>query len=95
LLGLAAEEIIHRLFHEEDVRVFEAENIRFFCSCSRERVTGMLRGLGRTELEDILQEQGRINVNCEYCLHAYDFDAVDVEQLLVSDAAFEPSDSKH
>jgi len=95
LLGLVAEELIHRLFHEEDVRVFEAEGIHFFCSCSRERVAGMLRGLGRTELEDILQEQGKINVNCEYCLHAYDFDAVDVEQLLVSDAAFEPHGSTH
>lgn len=95
LLELAAEEIIHRLFHEEDVRLFDSESIRFFCSCSRERVAGMLRGLGRTELEDILQEQGRINVNCEYCLHAYDFDAVDVEQLLVSDNAFEPPESTH
>lgn len=95
LLGLAAEEVIHRLFHEEDVRVFDAENIRFFCSCSRERVAGMLRGLGRNELEDILQEQGKINVNCEYCLHAYDFDAVDVEQLLVSGDALEPPNSTH
>lgn len=95
LLDLTAEEVIHRLFHEEDVRVFDVENIRFFCNCSRERVAGMLRGLGRNELEDILQEQGKINVNCEYCLHAYDFDAVDVEQLLVSDDALEPPNSTH
>ena len=95
LLDLAAEEVIHRLFHEEDVRVFDVENIRFFCSCSRERVAGMLRGLGRHELEDILQAQEKVSVNCEYCLHAYDFDAVDVEQLLVSDDALEPPDSTH
>ncbi|MDH5182756.1 MAG: Hsp33 family molecular chaperone HslO [Gammaproteobacteria bacterium] len=89
LLNLASVELLHRLFHEEDVRVFEAESISFFCSCSRERVAGMLRSLGRSELEEIIQEQGKVAINCEFCLHAYEFDAVDVEQLLVSDNSFE------
>lgn len=93
LLDLAGEAVIHRLFHEEDVRVFEAESIRFFCSCSREKVAGMLRGLGRSELEDIIQEQGKVGVNCEFCLQAYEFDSVDVEQLLVSDNSFESPES--
>jgi len=92
LLELAGEEVIHRLFHEEDVRIFEAESIRFFCNCSRDRVAGMLRGFGRSELEGILHEQGNIRVNCEYCLHAYEFDSVDVEQILVSDSSFESPD---
>ena len=61
----------------------------FYCSCSRERVANMLRTLGRDELEDILQEQGNIDVACEFCKQAYLFDAVDVEQLLVSDTNIE------
>ena len=88
LLELSPKTLLHRLFHEEDVRLFDAEPVMFYCSCSRERVANMLRTLGRAELEDILQEQGNIDVACEFCKRDYRFDAVDVEQLLVSDSSF-------
>ena len=90
LLNLDASTVIHRLFHEEQVQLFGSEALRFFCNCSRERVAGMLRSLGRSDLEEILQEQTMVSVNCEFCLHAYEFDSVDVEQLLVSDNVFDP-----
>ncbi|MBD3670916.1 MAG: Hsp33 family molecular chaperone HslO, partial [Gammaproteobacteria bacterium] len=89
LLSLPPQQLLHRLFHEEDVRLFEAEEVSFHCSCSRERVGNMLKGLGREELEDIIQEQGSVEVSCEFCKQDYSFDAVDVEQLLVSNDMFE------
>lgn len=81
LLELPAEQLLHRLYHEEDVRLFEREPVGFHCGCSRERVVEMIRGLGREEAGSILAEQGRINVDCEFCGAHYAFDAVDVEAI--------------
>lgn len=85
LLTLPAQTLLHRLFHEEDVRLFEATNTNFFCSCSRANVANMLRMLGQEEIESILEEQGKIEVNCDFCNTHYVFDKVDAAQLLVSD----------
>jgi len=97
LLGLAPRQLLHRLFHEERVRVFEPQHWRFECSCSRERVATMLESLGRAELESILHDEGLVSVDCEYCGETYRFDAVDVEQLLTDTAiaADEPSSTRH
>jgi len=81
LLELSAEEIIHRLYHEEDIRLFEAEAVSFRCSCSRERVAKMLISLGEAEVKSMIDELTNIEVACEFCNHKYNFDAVDSEQL--------------
>ena len=81
LLNLDARLILHRLFHEEDLRVFESEHLRFQCSCSRIRVADMLRMLGREEVESVLAEQGKIEVQCEFCNQLYHFDPIDAAQL--------------
>lgn len=83
LLHSAPHELLYRLYHEESVRLFEPRPLAFGCSCSRERVAAMLRSLGRAELEATLTEQnGRIEVTCEFCAERYEFDRVDVEYLL-------------
>ncbi|GMR16580.1 MAG: Hsp33 family molecular chaperone HslO [Gammaproteobacteria bacterium] len=87
LLQLSAEEIIHRLYHEEDVRMFEAEHVSFHCGCSRERVANMLLSLGVDEVKSMIEELNNIEVACEFCNHKYSFDAVDTEQLFASDIA--------
>jgi molecular chaperone Hsp33 len=81
LLTLDAETVLRRLFWEEQVRRFEPLQPRFACSCSRERVRGMLSGLGREESEDILAERGQIEIGCDFCGQQYHFDAVDVGEL--------------
>jgi molecular chaperone Hsp33 len=81
LLELPAAQLLHRLYHEEDVRLFEREPVGFHCGCSRERVVEMIRGLGRQEAESIVAEQGGIGVDCEFCGAHYGFDAVDVEAI--------------
>ncbi len=95
LLNLPVETLLHRLFHEESVRLFEASNTRFFCSCSRASVSNMLRMLGEEEISSILQEQGKIEVNCDFCNTHYSFDQVDAAQLLVTDVASESSKQIH
>lgn len=90
LLQLAPEEILRRLFWEEDARVFEPQTPRFHCTCSRERVAGMLRMLGRDEVESILEEQGEVDVRCEFCGQGYAFDAIDAAQVFVNTLAQPP-----
>jgi molecular chaperone Hsp33 len=81
LLTLRPEQILHRLFWEETLRVFEAETPRFACTCSRERVRNMLRGLGREESDGLIAERGVVEVGCEFCGLQYRFDAVDVGEM--------------
>jgi molecular chaperone Hsp33 len=82
-------EILHRLFNEDDVRLFEPAPVYFRCRCSRERVSGMLQGLGETETRSILAERGEVEVRCDFCNRAYLFDAVDVGQLFNAGVASE------
>ncbi|MGA9028218.1 MAG: Hsp33 family molecular chaperone HslO [Steroidobacteraceae bacterium] len=81
LSTLADAEILHRLFNEDDLRLFEPSPVYFRCRCSRERVSGMLQGLGAAETRSVLAERGEVEVRCDFCNRAYVFDAVDVEQL--------------
>lgn len=85
LLQEDSKTILHRLFHEDDLRLFTPQPVYFACHCSRERVEGMLRSLGDVELQDILREKGLIEVLCEYCQAPYQFDQVDVAALLASE----------
>ncbi len=71
--GVPVERLLYRLFHERGVRVFTPVAIADRCSCSRERVAGLL---GRFSAEEIGEsiEDGRITVTCEFCGTRYDFD---------------------
>jgi len=84
LADLSAQQILHRLYNEDDVRLFEGAPVAFRCQCSRDRIEDTLRGLGHDEVQSILKEQGRVDVDCEFCGRRYGFDVVDVE-LLFSD----------
>jgi molecular chaperone Hsp33 len=81
LLGLSTERLLHRLYWEETLRVFEPLVPRFACTCSRERVRGMLRSLGRDESEGLIAERGLVEVGCDFCGAQYRFDAVDVGEM--------------
>ena len=81
LLTLDSRDILHRLFWEETLRLFEPMQPRFACSCSRERVAGMLRGLGAPEIESLIAERGEAEVGCDFCGAQYRFDPVDAQGL--------------
>jgi molecular chaperone Hsp33 len=95
LLTLPAHQIIRRLFHEEDIRVFDPRIVSFRCSCTRERVENMLRLLGRAEVRSIVSERGAVEVNCEFCNRRYAFDAVDAEQIFASQYLTRASRTRH
>lgn len=95
LEALRDRDILRRLFAEDDLRLFEPAPVFFRCRCSRERVAGMLRGLGAQEVRAVLAERGLVEVHCDFCNRAYHFDAVDIEQLLASTTTPEGTDTRH
>jgi molecular chaperone Hsp33 len=92
---LSDAQILHRLFNEDDVRLYEPSPVYFRCRCSRERVSGVLQGLGEKESRSILAERGEVEVRCDFCNRAYVFDAVDVEQLFNPGVPAAPGGSVH
>jgi len=95
LIQLSTKKVLHRLFHENDVRLFESEPLCFRCTCSRESISSMLLSLGAEESSNIIEEQGKIAVDCEFCNAHYEFDKIDIEALFAtSSQAFVP-DTKH
>jgi len=95
LLELDCEQVLYRLFNEEKVRLFAPEPVVFQCTCSRPRIERTLRAMGRPELEDILREQQQIEVVCEFCGSAYQFDKVDVESILTQSGLSISSETRH
>jgi molecular chaperone Hsp33 len=84
LQELPAEQLLRRLFHEERVRLLEGHAMRFSCSCSRDKVEAMLKGLGADEVRATLAQEGEVSVTCEFCNAGYRLDAVDAEALFAA-----------
>ena len=95
LLALTAPELLGRLFHEEDLRLFEPDPVAFRCGCSRTRISDTLRAMGRQEVDDIIVEQGAIEVTCEFCNRDYRFDPVDAHELFANAVPATAPGSRH
>lgn len=87
LLSLNCADMLRRLFHEEQVKLFEPEPVSFECACSRSRIERTLKAMGKAELLTIIEERGNIEVGCEFCGAHYVFDPIDVETLLANDGS--------
>ena len=95
LLTLDNSELLHRLYHQEDVRVFDAEELRFDCDCSRERSLTALKTLQKEELEEMLEKEGSITMDCQFCNNRYRFDRTSIAEIQGVSGAVEPSKSCH
>ena len=81
LLGLPGQDVLYRLYHDEEVEVFEPQSVQFKCTCSRERSASAIANVDKAELLDILAKEGEIKINCQFCHAEYRFDAIDVEAI--------------
>lgn len=95
LLQLPTIELLNRLFHEEEVRLYEGQAVRFLCTCSRDNVSNMLRMMGEEEIKSIIEERGELEVHCDFCNQRYRFDKIDSEQLFVSEITVPGTQSRH
>jgi len=85
LITLDAEVLLQRLFHEEDVRLYEPKLVFSDCRRDEEKVKNMLRSLGRHELDATLAELGEIIVKDDMCNEEYRFDRAAVAALFDED----------
>ncbi|MDF7679769.1 Hsp33 family molecular chaperone HslO [Enterobacteriaceae bacterium ESL0689] len=81
LFSLSATDVLWRLYHDEEVTVYDPQKVEFKCSCSRERCVSALKTLSDQEVESILADEGKIDMHCDYCGHHYLFDADDVARI--------------
>jgi molecular chaperone Hsp33 len=74
LRTLTVEQILNRLYHDQKVRVLTEHEVRFLCSCSRERMASALVALGESELDDLFSDQAEVELTCEFCNSQFSFD---------------------
>lgn len=95
LLELDPPTLLHRLYHQEEVRLFDKTPVEFECSCSRTRTDGVIQGLGEAEANAILAEEGAVSITCEFCAEQYNYDAVDVATLFRSSVTADHPSTRH
>lgn len=72
--SLPVQDLLYRLFHEEGVRIYEPIFFREECRCSREKLEGILTAMPAEDIADVIDENGKIIVTCEFCSESYTFD---------------------
>ncbi|WP_163883457.1 Hsp33 family molecular chaperone [Rhizobium laguerreae] len=75
---VGTERLLFRLFHERGVRVYEPRAVFDRCSCSRDKIKGVLKGFSAEEIE-ASQEDGEIAVTCEFCSTTYHFEPAELQ----------------
>ena len=90
LFTLPANDVLWRLYHEEEVTLYDPQNVEFKCTCSRERCAGALKTLPDEEIETILAEDGEIDMHCDYCGTHYLFDAMDIAAIRNNASSADP-----
>ena len=78
LLNLDNETLLHRLYHETTIMLFDGRAARFRCRCSREKMQQMMTVLGEQDAKQLVKEKGVIDVNCHFCNSKFSFDPIDV-----------------
>jgi molecular chaperone Hsp33 len=94
LLTLDNETILHRLYHEDDIRLFDVQDIEFQCTCSKERTGESIKTVGKDELMGIIEQESEIKVTCQFCNETYRFDQVDIAALFEGTQTTGNSESK-
>lgn len=96
LLGLDNETVLHRLYHDEELRLFAGTDLTFHCSCTRERSAQALLSLGLADLQLLLAEKaGTIEIDCQFCNQTYLFNEDDVMQMFAEQGAPDSSNTVH
>jgi molecular chaperone Hsp33 len=95
LRKLPATTLIKRLFHEERPRVYNPKSVSFRCGCSIARIENMLIGLGEAEVNDIIEQEGSVSVNCEFCNKRYELDLIDAKRLFIDSSQPQVPTTRH
>ena len=88
-------DLLYRLFHEETVRLFDPFPLRFRCRCGDGRIDGIIQSMGSEDARALLEEEGQIEVTCEFCCTVHRYDPVDLEAVLAEAPRHSPSEERH
>ncbi|WP_246946053.1 Hsp33 family molecular chaperone HslO [Bacillus pinisoli] len=80
--GLTPEQILDEVLGEGQVRVLDKMPISFECQCSKERIENALRSIGKEELEDIIEKEGKAEAQCHFCNEKYQLNKEELISLL-------------
>lgn len=80
--GLDPEGIINLILGGLDPEILDKMPVRFYCNCSKERVSKALIAIGRKELDNIIEENEPIEVKCHFCNKAYNFTVDELKKLV-------------
>lgn len=89
LFSLPANDLLYRLYNQEQVRLFEPQEVEFHCGCSRERSGAAIVTVDKNEIYDILATDGSVSLHCDYCGTTYSFDEPEINALY-QEATSEP-----
>jgi molecular chaperone Hsp33 len=81
IFNLPTEQLLYRLFHQEEVELFTPQDVSFVCGCSREKCSAAIISLGTEVIKEHIAE-GKLDISCEYCNTTYQFDGTDLTALL-------------
>ncbi|WP_286264512.1 Hsp33 family molecular chaperone HslO [Thalassotalea atypica] len=82
IFSLEAQDLLHRLYHAEEVRIFEPQSVSYSCSCSEEKCLNAISQFNPIELKKLIEEQGNVSMTCDYCQTTYAFDESQLSSYL-------------
>ena len=85
VFSLDAQDLLYRLYHQEKVRIFDPQYVSYQCSCSEDKCLNAISQIDPEELKNILEEQGKVSMTCDYCRTTYDFNETKLSILLNED----------
>ncbi|WP_409303675.1 Hsp33 family molecular chaperone HslO [Peribacillus sp. SCS-155] len=80
--GLTPEQILEQLLGEGNLQILEKMPVQFKCQCSRERISDALISLGKAEIQDIIETEGKAEAQCHFCNTKYQFSKSELEDLV-------------
>ncbi|MGC9401080.1 Hsp33 family molecular chaperone HslO [Vibrio genomosp. F10 str. 9ZC157] len=83
LFSLEANDLLYRLYNQEQVQLFAPQPVTFHCGCSRERSGAAIMTVGQEEVADIIATEGSVSLHCDYCGTHYSFDEEQVKELFI------------
>jgi len=86
IFSLEAEALLYRLYHQEQVNIFEPQAVSYLCGCSADKCLAAISQIEPSEIKAILAEQGKISMTCDYCITTYDFDELSLQSFISKDS---------
>ena len=80
--GMGPEDILEYIIKDGSVEILEKIPVQYYCNCSKDRVSRVISSLGRSGLQEMIEEGSPVEVNCHFCNSHYVFDMEELKKLI-------------